>query len=299
LSTRSRTSLKPDDLASALSEPTIAEVRQHPRFRAACETDAALAIAYFRQIEESCQWVMKDIGRSSICLTALILHAIQALTAQTLTSSCLDNNLSSAGRVTQLVKRCLDQGTMTLEAGDDRWTRRTLTLGPRLLQVLRRRAQIEVAAAAALAPEIEAVHAIMENEADFLAFIRNLAVAMSSSAHRGAFNAVTPTRLFLEREAGMLILFDLMLSQAPDRKRLLESAPLSRLALSRRYDVSRAHINKVLAEAENRGLLHCPTTDRIVFSAELSDALERQFAFVFQGALLASRATLAQLERAA
>ena len=77
----------------------------------------------------------------------------------------------------------------------------------------------------------------------------------------------------------MLILFDLLASQAPGRRRLLESAPISRYALARRYSVSRAHINKLLAES---GCIECVDDDRVVFRPALSRAMERHYAAVFQ-----------------
>ena len=75
----------------------------------------------------------------------------------------------------------------------------------------------------------------------------------------------------------MSILFDLLASQSPDRTRLLEEAPLSRYALARRYAVSRAHINKLLAESGHTEAIG----DRVTFSETLSDALEAHFALIF------------------
>jgi DNA-binding transcriptional regulator LsrR (DeoR family) len=99
--------------------------------------------------------------------------------------------------------------------------------------------------------------------------------------------------LFLERECGMRILQHLMQEQAPDRERMLESAPISRNQLSQLYGVSRAHINRLLADAEARGLLSFPTPRRVVFSPELSEDYERTMAAVIQRYHAAYLATLA------
>jgi hypothetical protein len=92
-----------------------------------------------------------------------------------------------------------------------------------------------------------------------------------------AFGKKRPINFFLDREAGMSILFDLLASQSPDRTRLLQEAPLSRYALARRYGVSRAHINKLLAESGHTEAIG----DRVVFSETLSEALEAHFALIF------------------
>ena len=104
--------------------------------------------------------------------------------------------------------------------------------------------------------------------------------------------------MFGMREAGLLILYDLMLSQPPDRERLLEAAPISRAALSRRFGVSRAHVNKMLSDASDAGLINCPTSDRVVFSPALSAGIERQCAEVFQLTRAAALIALATLPNA-
>jgi non-ribosomal peptide synthetase component F len=101
--------------------------------------------------------------------------------------------------------------------------------------------------------------------------------------------------MFNKRVGGMLMLYDLLASQPPDRARLLEEAPLSRAALSRRFDVSRAHVNAMLAEAGEAGLLSCPAPDRVVFSQRLSDAMERHYAQFIQLTRAAARVALATL----
>jgi hypothetical protein len=88
--------------------------------------------------------------------------------------------------------------------------------------------------------------------------------------------------LFLERDCGMTILFRLMLSQDRPRDRLLVSAGLSRAALSREFDVSRAHINRLLADAASRGLLSCPAPDVVQFSAILSRDVDLMLAQTLQ-----------------
>ena len=93
-----------------------------------------------------------------------------------------------------------------------------------------------------------------------------------------ALSRQPPLNAFLNREAGIHILWELMLSQAPERPRLLTDAPISRNALSHRYDVSRAHINKLLADSGHAQA----DGDRVYFSEALSDRLERHMALVLR-----------------
>ena len=100
--------------------------------------------------------------------------------------------------------------------------------------------------------------------------------------------------MFLERDRGTSILFRLMLSQARPRPRLLMEAPISRSSLSREFEVSRIHVNRLLADASAAGLLTVPEPDRVVFSELLSDAVERMLAATLQltrASLLAAAAS--------
>jgi hypothetical protein len=103
------------------------------------------------------------------------------------------------------------------------------------------------------------------------------------------FRSTPPVAFFLDREAGMLLLLDLIGAQEPGRRRLLEAARISRSAVSRRYGVSRAHINKLLAES---GYIESVERDRVVFKPALSRAMERHFAAVFLLNYCAAQAVL-------
>jgi hypothetical protein len=135
----------------------------------------------------------------------------------------------------------------------------------------------DLRAAVMLAPELGGVLPIVQTEDAFISMLMQLATISTERRDLFSFQEKLPLDIFLEREAGMSILFDLLGSQAPGRPRLLEEAPLSRYALSQRYGVSRAHINKLLADSAHTAA----SGDRVVFSEMLSEALERYFALMF------------------
>jgi hypothetical protein len=281
--------MTPATLADLVTEEGLACIRKHPGFREAVGSAASGSVLHFQQLGPVQQWITKDIGRATICVTALTLHLIGALTAHTLTATCVEAGISSAGRVQQLVRRCQDIGEMIVEPGAGLWTRRPIRIGAGLIGTFRERAMIDLTAMLQLAPELSAAAEAMRTDEGFVTYA--LAVSMLATVRPDVFNfrSTPPIAFFLEREAGMLLLFDLLAAQAPERRRLLESAPISRYALSRRYGVSRAHINKLLAES---GYVESVESDRVLFKPALSRAMERHFAAVFQLNHCAAQAVL-------
>ena len=90
----------------------------------------------------------------------------------------------------------------------------------------------------------------------------------------------------------MLVLHHFLACQRPGRDLLLETAQVSRSEISRRYEVSRAHLNKLLADAEAAGALTFKSRDRVVFDPRLSEDLEGFFGGMFQVSRLVARAVL-------
>jgi hypothetical protein len=282
--------MTPAPLADLVTEEGLACIRKHPQFRGAVERAAAHGVVHFQKLDPIHQWITKDIGRATICVTALTLHLVGVLTAHALTTACVDSGVSSAGRVQQLVRRCQDAGEMTVEPGAGMWTRRRMRVGPGLIRMLRERALIDLAAMLRLAPELSAAAEVVRTEDGFAAYALAIGVLVTQRPDMFNFRSTPPIAFFLDREAGMLTLFDLLGAQDPARRRLLEAAPISRYALSRRYGVSRAHINKLLAESD---YIECVESDRVVFKPALSRALERHFAAVFLLNHCAAQAVLA------
>jgi hypothetical protein len=271
--------MTPAGIAELVTDEALGCVRQHPGFRFAVESAAAESVAHFQSQTADYQWITKDIGRFAISLAALSLHLIGGLTVHSLTAACVGGGVSSAGRVQQVVRRCQGIGEMTVEAGSGLWTRRPMRLGANLVGSLRERVLIDFRAMLGLAPELGGAAEIVETPEGFVEYVMAVSIAATQRGDVVVFDNSPPITFFLEREAGMLILFDLIGAQAPGRERLLEAARLSRYALSRRYGVSRAHINKLLAESND---VDCVQRDRVVFNPRLSQAIERYFAAVFQ-----------------
>jgi hypothetical protein len=270
--------MTPSTLARQLTDERFAGLRTHPQFRGAVERATSESIAHFQSLDPTYRWITKDIGRATISATALTLYLMGDLTLQSLTAACVANNISSAGRVQQVVRRCQAVGAVTVPDGPEIWTRRPMRLGAELINLLRERALIDLRAMLTLAPELAGAADLAATDEGFASYLICLMTIARLRNDVFDLQDASPIAVLLDREAGMLMLFDLIGAQRPDRSLLLEQAPISRFALARRYGVSRAHINKILADS---GHMTCVGVDRVVFSETLSLAMERHFAVVF------------------
>ena len=279
------------DVVGLLSDEAGSELRAQPDFRATVEQLIAESLAEYRALNAAGRWMLSDIGRTSLYIAAVILDAQpEGVSAATLTAAAQGNKASSRGRVARFIHFAQDAGEIVIPAGVEHWTRRRLILRPVFVERLRRRSINDVRAMSRLAPEIAPLVGHLEEDATYRRFLTWVGVLASRDRVVGP---PTPLTMFLQRQSGMRILYHLALEQAPGRGRMLEAAPLSRNQLSQMYEVSRAHINRLLADAEAAGLLTRPEPARVVFSQVLSDDFERTMAFLIQINRAAFVATLA------
>jgi hypothetical protein len=268
--------------ASPLDDERLAALASRPLFRAACERSAAEGVAHYLALSEPHRWICKDLGRFGVAITALILHFTpDGLTAHGLTTQCRALGIASSGRVARALRILQDHGELTLEPGHETWTRRRLVPSRGFLDMMRERAVIEARSAAMIAPECAALVDSLNADRGFGAFVLVCALIVGTRPDLlAAPNA--SAQIFLQREAGMLIMLDLVRHQPANRTHLLETATISRKALAQRFDVSRAHINKILADAAHAGLLRQFSTDTIVFAPTGSAAISRVYAAVYR-----------------
>ncbi len=279
------------DIAALLSDEAAAALRARPDFRAVAEQLIADSLANYRTLDASGRWMLADIGRASLYAAAVILDAQpNGVSAAALIAAAQGNRASSRGRVAQFIRFAQDAGEIVVPPGSEPWTRRRLTLRPAFVDRLRLRSIADARAVSRVAPEIAPLIDSLEEDATYRRFLTWVGAL---ATHERVVGPPTPVTMFLQRRSGMRILYHLTLAQAPDRGRLLEEAAISRNQLSQLYEVSRAHINRLLADAEAEGLLSCPTPTRVVFSPTLSDDFERTLAFIIQINQAAFVATLA------
>jgi len=285
------------DIAALLADDAAAALRADPRFRAVAEQLITDSLANYRTLDAAGRWMLADIGRASLYLAAVILDAQpNGVSATMLTAAAQGNHASSRGRVALFIRFAQDAGEIVVPPGSEAWTRRRLTLRPAFVDRLRRRSIADARVVSRTAPEIAPLIDSLEDDSTYRRFLTWMGVL---ATHERVVGPPTPVTMFLQRRSGMRILYHLALAQSPDRGRMLEEAPISRNQLSQLYEVSRAHINRLLADAEAEGLLNCPTPTRVVFSPALSEDFERTLAFLIQINRAAFVATLATALEAA
>jgi hypothetical protein len=280
-----------EDAVALLSEEAVAQRRARADFRAAVMEYTAQTLAHVRQLDPTGLWMLADIGRTGVYLSAVILDAFpDGATASALAAVSQESGAASRGRVAQFIRVAQDAGEISIPPGSEHWTRRRLILHPRFVERLRQRAVVEVRAIGRFAPEIAPLADKLAELGTFRHLLAWSGTLISSDPYANTPSAIM---MFLHRECGMRILQHLALSQPPERTRMLEAAPISRNQLSGLYGVSRAHINRLLADAQAQGLLTCPTPRRVEFSQALSDDYELTLARMFQLYHAAYLATLA------
>jgi hypothetical protein len=254
---------------------------RHPAFRAAVQRNAEQILAMKDAMTPTERWLTADLGRTAILNRTLTARARAGeVTVNALLAATRHRNTSSDGRVLQVVRRAQAIGWIDATPGSGDWKARPLIVGRGMIEAWRARALVEVDAASLVWPEIGPALDSLRHDERLRAFLARL----------HDFDAMPPEsrgppnpgiRLFLQRDCGLLMLYDLISRQAPDRTRLLESAPVSRLALSRRHRVSRSHAGALLDDAARAGFLSFPSRNRIAFSTALSEEAERHFALTF------------------
>jgi hypothetical protein len=235
---------------------------------------------------------MKDLGRMTIAAVAIALTGQETpLTAYELQRNCQYFGVSSPGRVFSVARWMIEAGDWTLDADDGRWTRRRLALTPRFLETIAGRILADLEAATLLSTAADGAIRALRRDAGLVRLFL-IRAALTSAGQPDAFHPreMPIANLFMQREAGMLMLFDLAGQSPAGGARLISSAPFSRRALAQRFDVSRAHVNGLFGEAAAAGYVSLPSADRIAFPPTTSLALERLLALLFQLWLVAGAA---------
>ncbi len=282
-------------MSENLAEIGWQAVRRHPNFRLAAERNAAGVAALHDPLSPLARWLCNDMGRVAIFSRILFQHARSArVSVADLMAITRRRGTSSDGRVLQVVRRGESVGWIAVEPGAADWRERRILIQPPLIEVYRRRAIVEIEAASLLVPEITPAVTLAERDRFLFAWIARM--ARFDGAPPELRGPPTPSiRLFLQREAGLTILYDLIGRQAPGRARLLERAPLSRRALSERFRVSRTHVQRIMAEAAGAGWLTLPARNLIAFSGAMSEEAERHFALTFFAVATSARAAMADI----
>ena len=178
-------------------------------------------------------------------------------------------NTASDGRVIQILRRAEAAGLLDVEARAAPWSARRITIKPLMRDLLRGRTEAEIDSASLVVPAIRPALARLADDSFVIGLwaildrFDGMAQPLRGPANHGF-------RGFMVHEAGLSMLYDLLLRQSPTRARLLEEAPFSKARLATRFSLSRRHVGRVFAGAVAGGHVCFQRPDRIAFSPSLS-----------------------------
>jgi hypothetical protein len=192
--------------------------------------------------------------------------------------------------VAAFVDYALKAGRLEVAPGSAHWTQRPLIPSPEFFDVLRRRMAGAIRATSPLEPALEWAAERLADDSVLAAVHLRMAYVATNLTSFGA-PKLPPIEFFMEREGGLKILQALIGRQDPVRARLLEVAVFSRTEVASECGVSRVHLNKLLEDAEAKGLLVRDGRARIVFDPALNDSYELWAALQVQATRLVAEAT--------
>jgi DNA-binding MarR family transcriptional regulator len=202
------------------------------------------------------------------------------LTASQVKSVFTEMKFASAGRVDALLAAMRLFGYVRLEP--DPYDKRVKLIVPteRHVAAFLQMLQIQLAAMATVMEEGRVGLANLERKGFMPAFIRKVC----ESRYHGfrLVNSVPEIKSFFNYHAATPILLYMMINGHKTDAQTVETA-ISVSRLSKQFQVSRAHVRKVLAEAEAAGFIARPVTDNLptIMLPAWMDTIERLYAAIF------------------
>jgi hypothetical protein len=271
------------------SREALAQLQAHPGFATAMR-EAATGFVELYQGNRVLNSVLNDRGRAIFGLVTLYLHFAPprdgrsaGFTVTEAKELCVEHGVCSAGRAGAaiMLMRLVGYLEPLPDVGDRR--KRLYGATERLVAIHEARWRRLFAAMAPLCAEGEgpALVAALDDPRFTPAYVRRLGDDYCAGVR--LLHHVPQLRLFAERNAGMLVLFSLLVSM-PGSDSLLPGAPVqvSVSGLARRFAVSRVHVLKLLRDAEVEGFIaRAGSSQEIAFTPRLVEAVRDFLATMF------------------
>jgi DNA-binding MarR family transcriptional regulator len=204
------------------------------------------------------------------------------ITLSAIQDFCREVGLASPGRAAAILVHMRAIGYIKPDpAPGDRRSRRYLP-SPEMKAALREAIIGEAKALAQVEPEANRIAARLEEPEFFKAYVQRLGTSLTNLLRTNRPGSIA---LFADRNAGLIILFDILMSAAegdeyPPRGRLAMSVT----ALSKKFEVSRSHVFRLLRDAEKAGYLKRDADEQ---NGTISESLRADIvefhAYVFMG----------------
>jgi hypothetical protein len=238
----------------------IAALQAHPRFPEAAWLTAVGSVRLYRG-NRLLNLMINDRGRFMISLFAVHLHRLarpndpnSGLTVSRMAAMCSEQRLCSQGRANAMLMLMRAFGYLaSAPAHADRRVRR-LVPTETLMSLHRERIRILLDGCAIVMPDHASTFSVQSHPSFTPVYLSHLCQLYLSGFRNQ--RCVPDARLFIERNAGLIILNAILGSSDPE-----DSFPPAHIvsvrisALSRRFGVSRAHVRRLLQDAVSEGYL--------------------------------------------
>jgi len=265
-----------------VSPEALASVRSHPRFQEAVRASAGALVAMGRKRP----LVINDLGRLIIGNLALYLHFSRdpadprsGLSANRMKAICIEQRVCSRGRAHAAVALMRLSGHLT--PAPSRADRRLHLLAPteRLIAACQQYWEAIFSGMELVYSERADAKAALQRTEFLAAFMRMFGEHFRAGVR--LFQAGSELTSFAHRNAGLALLFDLLL--AAERGDPAAPVRISIAELAMRFAVSRAQVLRVLDDAVEAALIERSGEDgsQITVRSRLAAATRNFYAFAF------------------
>ncbi len=250
---------RPAFAGSNFAKETLTAVRAHPAFAQAARAQMLDFVALY-QGNRLLNTIVNDRGRIVVAYFCLYLHFFglpgdpePGLTVSRLKKICSDLGVCSPGRAeTMLILMRMFGHLAAAPAGDRR--KRLLIPTERLIESVRMRWALQFKNMLPVFPELRGPIAALPDEDFMRAMIRRLGDRFLQGLR--VIDHAPGLELFTDRNAGIMVLFSLMLAgEHDDGFPPQQPVRLSISGVSRKFGVSRVHVRKLLRDAAEQGYL--------------------------------------------
>jgi DNA-binding MarR family transcriptional regulator len=242
------------DRVNGVSAQSFAELTAHPAFERACRLAAQIAVDPWKSSPEA-GYILKDVVRFFYAIFALYLDAgEEGLTFSSMRAFCAKAGFGTQTRARAILIHMRLIGFIKPDPNPaDRRVKRYIP-SPAMKTAFQEALKAELTALALIAPEASAAIARLNEPEFFRVYIRTLGEGTIDILKQEKPN---PTQLFARRDAGLLVLYKMLLSgEDGDVYPPRGPVQMSVAGLAKQFKVSRSHIRKMLRDAEKKGYLH-------------------------------------------
>lgn len=267
-----------------LKEPrrdAVALMLAQPRFADACRASLGRSLARHGR-NKLLTRVTRDISRLIYAYLVVYLDARSGITLKAIQELTNALNVASPGRAQAILLHLRAIGYIRPDpTSGDRRSHRYVP-SPEMQENLREVIADELQAFSLIEPEAAVAADLLAEPAFFRAFMIRFGDGIITALQNKPSRAIS---LFAERNAGLVILWDIFLSAQEDASYPPRTTlKMSVTELAQKYGVSRSHVFRLLRDAENLGFLNRNADDQTgTITDELANDVADFHVVVFMG----------------